>query len=206
MEQANLNIGTIGQKLEAARRSKGVSVSEAGQATKILSKFIDAMESDDFGALSAPVYAKSFIRMYAQYLGLDAQPLVDEYAAQHAPRKKNNLGDEVRQKLAQVDQVPGDSNAGAVAAPAGGGGKIFGGVNEAMSRLSGSVPPLKRIVSVVGGVLLLVIILLSVKQCAGDEEEEPATVGGAASMQHDGMTDAVPDVYLVKPGEIEIDR
>jgi hypothetical protein len=206
MEQANLNIGTIGQKLEAARRSKGVSVSEAGQATKILSKFIDAMESDDFGVLSAPVYAKSFIRMYAQYLGLDAQPLVDEYAAQHAPRKKNNLSDDVRQKLAQVDQVVGDSNGAAVAAPSGSGGKIFGGVNETLSRLSGSAPPLKLILSVAGGILLLAIILFSLTQCAGDEEDEPATVGGTAAVQHDVMTDAIPNVYLVNPGEIEIDR
>ncbi|MBT8046453.1 MAG: helix-turn-helix domain-containing protein, partial [Pontiella sp.] len=50
MQQTSLNIGTIGQKLESARQAKGVTVSEAGQATKILSKFIEAMESDDFGA------------------------------------------------------------------------------------------------------------------------------------------------------------
>ncbi len=41
MEQASLNIGTIGQRLESARQAKGVTVSEAGRATKILSKFIE---------------------------------------------------------------------------------------------------------------------------------------------------------------------
>ena len=102
MEQASLNIGTIGQRLEAARQAKGVSVSEAGHATKILGKFIEAMESDDFGALSAPVYAKSFIKMYADYLGLDARPLVEEYVSQHAPKSKTQLSDEVRQSLAKA--------------------------------------------------------------------------------------------------------
>jgi len=206
MEQANLNIGTIGQKLEAARKAKGVTVSEAGQATKILSRFIEAMEADDFGALSAPVYAKSFIKMYAQYLGLDPQPLVNEYAAQHAPKSKPNLGDDVRHKLAQTDQVSVDSSGAAVAAPPSVGEKIFGEVNEAIARLSGSGFPLKIVLSAIGGVLLLSVIVLSATQCAGDDEKEPTAVGGAASVQHGLITEGVPDTYLGPSGEIEVDR
>ncbi len=206
MEQANLNIGTIGQKLEAARKAKGVTVSEAGQATKILSKFIEAMEADDFGALSAPVYAKSFIKMYAQYLGLDPQPMVDEYVAQFSPKSKPHLGDDVRQKLAQADQIPADAN-GAAAIPQPSMGKqIFGEVNEAIARISGSGLSMKIILSAVGGLLLLAIIVFSATQCAGDEEEEPAAVGGAASVQHGLITEGVPDAYLGASGEIEVDR
>ncbi len=206
MEQANLNIGTIGQKLESARRTKGVTVSEAGTATKILSKFIEAMEADDFGALSAPVYAKSFIRMYAQYLGIEAQPLVDEYVAQYAPKSKNQLSDDVRQKIAQADQVSVDSNGAAVATPPSVGQTIFSNVNEAIARLSGSGISSKTILSIAGGVVLLAIIVFSVKQCAGDDAEEPAAVGGTASVRYEAITDGVPDAYLVKPGEIEVDR
>ena len=62
MKQTHLDIGTIGQRLEAARQAK-VSVSQAGEATRILSKFITAMEADDF--ISAPVYVKSlFVFMH----------------------------------------------------------------------------------------------------------------------------------------------
>ena len=46
MKQTQLDIGTIGQKLKSAREAKGVSVSEAAASTKILSKFIEAMEDD----------------------------------------------------------------------------------------------------------------------------------------------------------------
>jgi hypothetical protein len=206
MEQSNLNIGTIGQKLEAARRSKGVTVSEAGQATKILSKFIEAMEADDFGALSAPVYAKSFIKMYAQYLGLEAQPLVDEYLAQHAPKAKPNLGNDARQKLAEVDNITVDPNGTAVVTPPNIGQRLYGNVNEAITRLSGSGLPMKKVLPVAGGILLLALILFSVKQCEGEEAEEPTAVGGAASVQHQVLTENVPDAYLIKPGEIEVDR
>lgn len=205
MQQTSLNIGTIGQKLEAARQAKGVSVSEAGRATKILSKFIEAMEADDFGALSAPVYAKSFIKMYAEYLGLNARPLVDEYMAQHAPRAKPHFTDEVRQNLAKADQLPGDGG-GATAMPvsAGGGGKIFGGVNEAIARLSGSGVSLKLLLSAGGALLLLGIILFSATQCAEDENEAPAAAGGAASVERELISDGIPDAYLVKPGVIEV--
>ncbi len=207
MEQASLNIGTIGQRLEAARQAKGVSVSEAGRATKILSKFIEAMESDDFGALSAPVYAKSFIRMYARYLGLDASPLVEEYVAQHAPRNKTQLSDEVRQNLAQTDRLPVDaSSVPEVGAPKSSGGKaVFGEVNEAITRLSDTGLPMKLILSAVGGLILIAIIVLSVTQCA-DDETEPTAAGGAASIEHVEISDGVPDVYLARPGVVEVDK
>ena len=201
MEQTSLNIGTIGQKLETARQTKGVSVSEAGQATKILSKFIEAMEADDFGALSAPVYARSFIKMYAKYLGLDATPLVDEYAAQHAPPVKNKLSDEVRKNLAETDQISVDSPT-----PAAGEGKqVFGGVNQAIDKLSGSGISPKMLAMVGGGLLLLLIIVLGVTQCS-DDEEAPAPAGGAASVEHQLLHEGAPDAYLVKPGKIEVEK
>jgi cytoskeletal protein RodZ len=200
MEQTSLNIGTIGQKLETARQAKGVSVSEAGRATKILSKFIEAMEADDFGALSAPVYARSFIKMYAKYLGLDAIPLVEEYAAQHAPKVKHQLSDEVRQNLAATDQISIESPK----VESGEAKPVFGGVNQAIAKLSGSRFSPKILAMAGGGLLLVLIVLFGVKQCSGDEEEVPAAVGGAASVERQLLYDGTPDAYLVKPGKIEV--
>ena len=203
MEQTSLNIGTIGQKLETARQAKGVSVSEAGQATKILSKFIEAMEADDFGVLSAPVYAKSFIKMYAKYLGLDSVPLVEEYAAEHAPRVPRQLSDEVRQNLAHADQVPAEGPMPIV----GGGKQVFGGVNQAIAQLSGNRLSPKTLALVGGGLLVVLIVLLSVTQCSDDEEEVPVGAGGAAtSVERQLLFDSPPDAYLVKPGEIEVNQ
>jgi hypothetical protein len=203
MQQTSLNIGTIGQKLESARQAKGVSVSEAGHATKILSKFIEAMEADDFGALSAPVYAKSFIKMYAKYLGLDAQPLADEYAAQHAPKATRQLADEVRQNLANTDQVAVETSASAK----GDGQRIFGDVNEAIEKLSGArISP--KILAMGGAtVLVVLIVLLSVPQCSSDDEETPVpAAGGSALVERQLLLDSAPDAYLVKPGVIKVDQ
>ena len=206
MQQTNLNIGTIGQKLESARQAKGVTVSEAGHATKILSKFIEAMEADDFGALSAPVYAKSFIRMYATYLGLDAAPLVEEYVAQHAPKSQRHLSDEVRQNLANADQVPVES----AVKTAGERGQIFTGVNQAITKLSGTRFSPRALAIAGGGLIALIILFVSVSQCDTDEEDVPASAAGAggaaSSVERQLLYDTPPDAYLVKQGEIEVGK
>ncbi|MBN2683726.1 MAG: helix-turn-helix domain-containing protein [Pontiellaceae bacterium] len=193
--QGNLNIGTIGQKLEAARQSKGVTISEAGQATKIMSKYIEAMEADDFGELAAPVYVKGFIRMYAQYLGLDAVPLVNEYLSQYAPRnKKPQLADDVRQTLVKSDYTPGESDIVL---------KGRAGLAEAASKMLGQSLdgglPVKKIVMGVAAVVVLVTAAVGVKQCGRDDNTEPAPVGGAAR-DHQMISEDVPAVYYSAPG------
>lgn len=200
MQQTSLNIGTIGQKLETARQAKGVSVSEAGRSTKILSKFIEAMECDDFGALSAPVYAKSFIRMYAKYLGIEAQPLVDEYVAQHAPKVKPPLGDEVRQNLTQIDQVSAEIPSTTET----GNRTVFGEVNQAVTQLSESGIPLKPLIFSIVGVLALLIIVFAVKQCDSDRETAPAAGRAAAASERQLLMESIPDVYLENPDEIKV--
>jgi len=77
-------MATPGEQFKAAREAKGVTKSEAGKATRILTKIIRAMEADDFSAMPAPTYAKGFIRLYAEYLGIDPAPLVEDYLANHA--------------------------------------------------------------------------------------------------------------------------
>lgn len=205
MEQTNLGIGTIGQRLEAARLAKGVSVSQAGQATKILSKFIEAMEADDFGALSAPVYAKSFIKMYANYLGMDSNPLVDEYLAQHAPKGKPKLTDEMRQKIAAVEPTPADATDAPVT-PQAPRRKIFGDVDESLFTISGKGISIKMLVSA-GAALLLILLMAGVTQCSNDEEEAPAAAGGAASVaEREAVIEGTPNLYLDGPGAIAVEK
>jgi hypothetical protein len=77
-------MATLGEQFKAAREAKGVSEADAGSATKILTKVIIAMEANDFSHMAAPTYAKGFIRLYAKYLGLDPEPMVEQYTKNHA--------------------------------------------------------------------------------------------------------------------------
>ncbi len=69
----------VGKALRAARTQQGIELSEVERATKIRVKFVQAMEDDRWEALPAPVYARGFLSTYARFLGLDDEPLVEEY-------------------------------------------------------------------------------------------------------------------------------
>ena len=56
-----------------------VDVSEIEAQTKIRAKYLRALENEEWDLLPGPTFVRSFLRTYAQALGLDAKALVDEY-------------------------------------------------------------------------------------------------------------------------------
>lgn len=75
---------TLGDVLRAAREKKNQTTSEVAAATNIKVQIIEDLEKNDYGRMSAPIYAKGFIKLYAEHLGLDPAPLVALYKARHA--------------------------------------------------------------------------------------------------------------------------
>jgi len=82
---------TLGQILKDAREEKGVTASQAAAATNLKMQHVEAMERDDFSRVAAPIYAKGFIKLYADYLGLNPDPLIQEYMELHAPKERPPL-------------------------------------------------------------------------------------------------------------------
>ena len=58
-----------------------IDVSEIEEQTKIRARYLRALENEEWGLLPGPAYTKSFLRAYAQALGLDGRALVEEYKA-----------------------------------------------------------------------------------------------------------------------------
>ena len=71
----------IGSTLRETRIRKKIDITTVEDATKIRAKYLRAIENEEWSVLPGPTYVKTFLRTYAQYLGLDAHLLVDEYAA-----------------------------------------------------------------------------------------------------------------------------
>ena len=69
----------IGQALREARTRKRVDMSQVESATKIRAKYLRALENEEWDALPGPTFVKTFLRTYAEYLGIDARSLVEEY-------------------------------------------------------------------------------------------------------------------------------
>ncbi|HWJ03131.1 MAG TPA: helix-turn-helix domain-containing protein, partial [Verrucomicrobiae bacterium] len=76
---------SIGKTLMEARLSKGLSLGEVEELTKIRTHYLQALEEDKFGILPGHTYVLGFIRTYARALGLDPQELSDAYKAISIP-------------------------------------------------------------------------------------------------------------------------
>jgi cytoskeleton protein RodZ len=73
----------IGETLRDARMRARIDVSEIEAKTKIRAKYLRALENEEWSLLPGPTFVKSFLRTYAQALGLDGKALVEEYRLTH---------------------------------------------------------------------------------------------------------------------------
>ncbi|MFG3282346.1 helix-turn-helix domain-containing protein [Streptomyces sp. NPDC048111] len=77
---------SIGRVLQQARIAAGLTVDEVSSATRVRIPIVHAIEQDDFSRCGGDVYARGHIRTFAQAVGLDPNPLVDQYDADHGGR------------------------------------------------------------------------------------------------------------------------
>ena len=78
---------TIGQRLRQARERLGLSLEEAERTTRIRATHLAALERDEFGTLPSPVQARGFLKNYADYLGLNTEALMQDYAGTPSTRR-----------------------------------------------------------------------------------------------------------------------
>ena len=202
MEQTQLDIGTIGQRLSARRQEKGVSVSEAAAATRILSKYILAMEADNFSVLSAPVYVKSFIRLYAKYLEMEAAPLVEDYQREYEASSTPQLTDDVRKSLAKAD-VPASETT--VNEPKATRQALLGSVREIATLTSKvQLSDKQKIIGLVG-LLAFILLVVGVRQCMPDEPTSEVSES-VYSVELLMIDNPLPDLYLNEQNSLDWER
>jgi cytoskeleton protein RodZ len=73
----------IGDQLRETRMRNRIDISEVEAATKIRAKYLRALENEEWDLLPGPTFVKTFLRTYADYLGLDARNLVEQYRARY---------------------------------------------------------------------------------------------------------------------------
>ena len=75
----------IGDTLREARMRQQLDIADVESRTKIRAKYLRALENEEFGLLPGSTFVKTFLRTYADLLGLDAHRLVEEYRRNHEP-------------------------------------------------------------------------------------------------------------------------
>ena len=70
---------SLGETLRAAREAKRFSVSDLNRTTRIIPRYIEAIEEDRFTDLPPPPYAQMFLSAYAKGVGLPAHEILERY-------------------------------------------------------------------------------------------------------------------------------
>jgi hypothetical protein len=81
----------IGDQLREARMRSRIDIAEVEAATKIRAKYLRALEDEEWDQLPGPTFVKTFLRTYADHLGLDARNLVEEYRQRYERPSQQEL-------------------------------------------------------------------------------------------------------------------
>ncbi len=76
---------TIGEQLKQAREARGLSLEQAAQVTRVRVHYLKALEDDRRDQLPSAVQGRGFLRLYADYLGLPVQLLLDQWEGRAQP-------------------------------------------------------------------------------------------------------------------------
>jgi cytoskeleton protein RodZ len=78
-------VQSVGEQLKQARLARGLTLDQAAGTTRIRRHYLEALERDDRGSLPSAVQGRGFLRLYAGYLGLPVEQLVDLWEGRWVP-------------------------------------------------------------------------------------------------------------------------
>ena len=64
---------------------RGLDVADIEERTKIRAKYLRALEHEEWDQLPGPTFVRTFLRTYAEVVGLDPALLIEEYRVSHEP-------------------------------------------------------------------------------------------------------------------------
>jgi transcriptional regulator with XRE-family HTH domain len=69
----------LGLILKEARERKGLTTQQVAETTRMMVQIVEDLEREDFRKIAAPLYGRGFIKLYAECVGVDPEPLVAEF-------------------------------------------------------------------------------------------------------------------------------
>ena len=99
---------SIGKSLKQIRESKGISLEEISQKTRIRLAYLQAIEADDFEALPSKIQTRGFLRLYTHELGveLDSLKVKGYHLVEDRKEKPETIVDPTPQIEDEADSQP----------------------------------------------------------------------------------------------------
>ena len=77
--------GSVGARLRRTREQRQLSLDEVAEVTRLRLHYLRALENDDLSAMPSAAQARGFLRIYADYLGLEIDALLESQEAPEVP-------------------------------------------------------------------------------------------------------------------------
>ena len=87
-------MSTFGEELRRERELREISLRDVAEATKIGLRHLEAMERNDFAHLPGGVINRGFVRAYCQFIGVDAEAMVNAYLLEEQVQTGGDGGSE----------------------------------------------------------------------------------------------------------------
>jgi len=184
---------TIGERLEEARKRKGISIREAAETTKIRGDYLQKFEANTFEIDLPPLYIRGFLRLYARYLDLDPERIVNDYNQLISEGKPTRR--ETREVYGRVDFAEAArTKEPAESPPAGRGGAPDQAMLLKFSLLGG------------GAIVVVVIVILLLKVIfSGSTSPSPATQQAAQqSAKTSQSRESIFTITVVEPTRVKV--
>jgi len=197
---------SIGERLEEARKRRGISIREASEATKIRGDFLLSFENNQFDIGLPEIYARGFVRNYAQFLKIEADKLITDLTSKLIADSKS-ARKESRELFGRMElperprQAPERERAGGGdthARPADEGGPRRG-VSPEMSNY------LKIAGIIAAGIIVILIIVWLVKAIIGAASSGDANAATSSAAVQQIPTETITLIALGRV-EVRVDR
>ena len=70
----------LGKILRETREQQGYTTAQVAEATHMMIQIVEELEREDFHRIAAPIYGRGFVKLYAEFLGIDPAPLIKEFS------------------------------------------------------------------------------------------------------------------------------
>ena len=74
-------MGSFGERMQREREMRSITLEEISESTKISTRFLRALEAEQFSRLPGGIFNKGFVRAYARFLGIDEEQAVADFVA-----------------------------------------------------------------------------------------------------------------------------
>jgi len=132
---------TIGERLEEARKRRGISIREAAEATKIRGDYLQKFESNQFDLNLADIYVRGFLRGYASFLKLPADKVLNDFKSLGLTTRPKAPSREVYGRMELSVSKSGEREEEEEPKAAEGGGRPAAAPARSIKRSASGMPP-----------------------------------------------------------------